>query len=169
MIRFWITCLLLFGLYSPLLAQNFLEKKIEFHADNIPITDALEQLSAQTGIDIAYSKNYFKNAPPINLHREDVPIRQVLEDILANTLMDYKTLGENRVLLFKAEPVYYQLSGYVRDKETGEALVGARVIPPKNQLGTITNEYGFFSLLVQPGNKTNERNICLGLLHMFLS
>lgn len=154
MIRFWITCLLLFGLYSPLLAQNFLEKKIEFHADNIPITDALEQLSAQTGIDIAYSKNYFKNAPPINFHREDVPIRQVLEDILANTLMDYKTLGENRVLLFKAEPVYYQLSGYVRDKETGEALVGARVIPPKNQLGTITNEYGFFSLLVQPGNQT---------------
>lgn len=151
MIRFWITCFFLFGLCTPLLAQDFLDKKIDFQADNIPIPDALVKLSDETGVDVAFSKNYFKDAPPITINRSSTSIRQILDEILINTEMDYRMLGENRVLLFKAGPVYHQLSGYIKDAETGEAIVGARIIPSNDQLGTITNEYGFFSLLIEPG------------------
>ncbi|HRI62260.1 MAG TPA: TonB-dependent receptor, partial [Saprospiraceae bacterium] len=38
------------------------------------------------------------------------------------------------------------LSGYVRDQQTGEALIGATVAAPDFKTGTITNTYGYFSL-----------------------
>lgn len=146
-----ITCLLLLGLSNALIAQDFLDKKIEFQVDQVPRTLALKKLSDQTGIDIAFSRNYFKNAPPITIDEENATIRQVLEKILNETDMDYKTLGENRVLLFKVQLNRYQLTGYIKDRETGEALVGARIISKEENHGTLTNEYGFFSLKLPQG------------------
>ena len=37
-------------------------------------------------------------------------------------------------------------SGYVRDAETGETLIGANLYAPELETGTVTNAYGFFSL-----------------------
>ena len=46
----------------------------------------------------------------------------------------------------------YTLSGYVKDSETGEDLIGAYVYL-KNDVatGTVTNIYGFFSLTLPEG------------------
>jgi len=38
------------------------------------------------------------------------------------------------------------LSGYVRDENTGEALIGATIAAPDFKTGTSTNTYGYFSL-----------------------
>lgn len=38
------------------------------------------------------------------------------------------------------------LSGYARDQQTGEALIGATVAAPDFKTGTTTNAYGYFSL-----------------------
>lgn len=43
------------------------------------------------------------------------------------------------------------LSGYVRDAETGEALIGATVYLPDAGKGAYTNEYGFYSLTLAAG------------------
>ena len=40
----------------------------------------------------------------------------------------------------------YTLSGYVKDGASGEVLLGARIFEPTLQIGTLSNEYGFFSL-----------------------
>jgi hypothetical protein len=45
----------------------------------------------------------------------------------------------------------YTLSGYVREAGSGEALVGATVFLQGTQLGSYTNEYGFYSLTVPQG------------------
>lgn len=44
------------------------------------------------------------------------------------------------------------LSGYVRDAQTGEMLVGASLWLPEIQNGTSTNAYGFYSLTLSPGS-----------------
>lgn len=46
----------------------------------------------------------------------------------------------------------HSLSGYIRDAETGEDLIGATIYAPGQNLGTITNAYGFFSLSL-PANQ----------------
>ena len=38
------------------------------------------------------------------------------------------------------------LSGYIEEEETGEKLLGATIYDLKSKQGTITNDYGFFSL-----------------------
>ena len=40
----------------------------------------------------------------------------------------------------------YTLSGYVREKGSGELLPGVNVYLPEQQLGTTTNNYGFYSI-----------------------
>lgn len=43
------------------------------------------------------------------------------------------------------------LSGYVYDGKTGEILIGATIRENSNSAGTTTNDYGFFSLSLEPG------------------
>lgn len=149
-----ITCFLLLGFCSSIQAQDFLDTKINFNVNQTSKTEALNILADQTGIDIAFSANFFEDSPPITINEENTTIRQVLEKILQGSDIDYKTLGENRVLLFKATKVYYQFSGYVKDRETGEVLVGARIIANLQVSGTVTNEYGFFSLKLPADRKS---------------
>ncbi|MEM7654604.1 MAG: TonB-dependent receptor [Bacteroidota bacterium] len=44
------------------------------------------------------------------------------------------------------------LSGYVREAETGEAMVGATIFVSEIKRGAYTNEYGFYSLTVPAGS-----------------
>ncbi|NOQ72093.1 MAG: TonB-dependent receptor plug domain-containing protein [Crocinitomix sp.] len=135
------------------LGQDFLLKKIDFNVSQVPIKVAIDKLSDQTGIDIAYSANFFKNVDPVTVQVEQETIQQVLTKILLQTTIEFETLGENRVLLFKGKRVYTVVSGYVIDSESGERIVGARVLSKEYEVGAITNEYGFFSFRI-PANKT---------------
>ena len=44
------------------------------------------------------------------------------------------------------------LSGYVRDASSGESMIGATIFIPELGAGTYSNEYGFYSLTVKPGD-----------------
>ncbi len=46
----------------------------------------------------------------------------------------------------------HTISGYIRDAATGENLIGANVQIPELQEGTVTNNYGFYSLTVPEGS-----------------
>jgi hypothetical protein len=46
------------------------------------------------------------------------------------------------------------LSGYIKDKETVETLIGASVYLKENLVGTSTNNYGFYSLTADTGKYT---------------
>ncbi|MCW3464345.1 TonB-dependent receptor [Chitinophaga nivalis] len=50
-----------------------------------------------------------------------------------------------------AQQQRYTVSGYVKDKQNGESLVGISIGKPGTSLGTITNEYGFYSLTLPAG------------------
>ncbi len=51
-----------------------------------------------------------------------------------------------------AAAVEYTLSGYVREAESGESIIGARVVLPTIRAGAVTNQYGFYSITVQEGS-----------------
>ncbi len=46
-------------------------------------------------------------------------------------------------------PVRFTISGYVKDALSGEVLIGATVTIPGGAQGTITNNYGFYSLTLK--------------------
>ena len=45
----------------------------------------------------------------------------------------------------------YTISGYILDKSSDEAIIGANIIIPKLSSGTISNTYGFYSITVPAG------------------
>ncbi|HMQ59311.1 MAG TPA: TonB-dependent receptor [Flavilitoribacter sp.] len=47
---------------------------------------------------------------------------------------------------------FFTISGKVQDQENGEVLIGATVFSPANALGATTNDYGFYSLSLPPGD-----------------
>lgn len=47
----------------------------------------------------------------------------------------------------------FTISGYVTDSN-GEMLIGATIYSLDDKVGTITNQYGFFSMTLNPGGKT---------------
>lgn len=46
------------------------------------------------------------------------------------------------------------VSGYLKDADSGEDLIGASVYIKENTKGTVTNTYGFFSFSIEPGDYT---------------
>ena len=46
----------------------------------------------------------------------------------------------------------FTISGTVKDAESGESLIGATVTISSLSIGTATNQYGFFSISLKPGN-----------------
>ena len=48
----------------------------------------------------------------------------------------------------------HTISGYVKEEATGESLLGANVFVKETRKGTVTNQYGFFSLTIPEGNYT---------------
>ena len=52
----------------------------------------------------------------------------------------------------------FTLSGFVSDIDSKETLIGVNIIVPELQIGTITNEYGFYSLTLPKGNHILQIN-----------
>ena len=44
------------------------------------------------------------------------------------------------------------INGYIRDADNGETLIGANIYVPNLNVGTTSNEYGFYSLSIEPGD-----------------
>jgi len=52
------------------------------------------------------------------------------------------------------QTLHYTVSGYVKEEATGEVLIGATVQIKELKKGTATNQYGFYSITVDPGTYT---------------
>jgi len=62
------------------------------------------------------------------------------------------------LFIFCSAPAFSQekftLSGYIKDKDNGETLLGANIYDSTSLLGTTSNEYGFYSLTLPVGDYT---------------
>jgi hypothetical protein len=58
------------------------------------------------------------------------------------------------IFIFIGMPLFsqkYTVSGYIKDKHTGEDLLGANIMVKDQNIGTTTNAYGFYSLSIPAG------------------
>lgn len=67
-----------------------------------------------------------------------------MRSILFCMLIATSTFGQQKVTL----------NGYIKDSANGEALIGATVFVKEANTGTVTNEYGFFSITLPGGGYT---------------
>ncbi len=108
-------------------------------------------LSSTSGVNVVYSPNMIPQRTVDKSYNGEVGT--VITSLLDDTGLSYKVI-DNQYILYRSsdDQSPFVISGYVEDAESGERLIGAHVYDLMTGEGSVTNEYGFFSLHTQGSN-----------------
>ncbi|MGB1241693.1 MAG: RNA polymerase sigma-70 factor [Chitinophagales bacterium] len=153
--------------------DNLLTRKVKIQIKKGSVQQILDLVSQQANVPIAYSSNQISLQKQVELTGEEDTLGEYLEQIAVfipirilerkhkilltpqrkkkKRSFNPKSIGDK---LQAAPARNYTLSGYIKDSESGEALIGATIYEPQSKQGTSTNVYGFYSLTLPA--KTHE-------------
>lgn len=105
-------------------------------------------------IKLAYSSNEIDLEKTIVLKNSKYTVKELLALSIKNTPLKIVTRKGKILLVAKKDNPsnYVILSGFVKEASTKEALIGCAVYEPNLNKGTVTNNYGFYSLKLKRGN-----------------
>jgi hypothetical protein len=131
-------------------AQSLLDLPVNDYAvHQLTLEDALYQLKEQVGVEFSFTNALL----PPGRHSLTVPhanLRQTLEILLQNTPLAFRQLGR-QVVIYLPRGLTYTLSGILRDSVSGEPLINANVFETLSEKGTVSNEYGYYSITLPAG------------------
>ena len=115
---------------------------------NKPLKIVLQDLTDLTKINIVYSDTKLPTNKLIQVNAKNQPIGAVLNYILNPLHYKYKIIANQLVIvkIGSAADKEFTLSGYIKDKNSNEPLIGANIYEIEKKYGTNTNEQGFFTL-----------------------
>ena len=159
-------------LILPLLLSTTLAmqaQRVTISCHNRAAESAFKELMTQSGKNFIYPAGLLKGVR-VTVTARNEELRTVLNRMFSGTGITYTIRGNNVVLkrdkkkastqpkkkTAKAPeaPKSVTVSGFVREKKSGEALTGATVHDPASGLYTQTNATGFYSLQTRPGSLT---------------
>ncbi len=127
---------------------------ITIQASSIKVGDLLAEITRQSGLNFSFNSRVVDIDAVVSFYVRDAPVEDALE-ALGSTISVAYTIIENQIVLNfpeKKEPEkYYTLSGFIRDRSTGEHLIGATVAIAGTASGVVTNAFGYFALQLQAG------------------
>ncbi len=129
------------------------EATLSLRLQNATLEEFIRRVETATDYSFVYSEEV-KLARPISLNTDGQPLRKVLDLAFTNQPVTYQITGKHILLKKKIEkPVSrkFTISGYVTDGTSSETLIGANIFESRQQQGTATNPYGFYSLTLPEG------------------
>jgi hypothetical protein len=142
-----ITCIfyVLIFLLLPVFKSNAQNYAISINADRKALSEIINELTSTYKLQFAYSSNQVNLDQKVSVDVKNVSLETALKRILHNTGVTYSING-SQVVLFKDPNQRFSISGRVREKGTGELLIGVIIntMPPK--AGAMSNGYGFYSI-----------------------
>lgn len=150
-------------LTSSLTLSQDLSRKISINARGVPLEEVLREIEEQGKVYFSYSPQSIPSSLPVTIVAKDKSIKYILNEISKETGIRYQLVEEHIVLLGEGEEYInadmtdaedrqqYTISGYLKDKVSGEVLIGAHVYDKETYSGTATNSYGFYSLTLPEG------------------
>ncbi|KMM32075.1 collagen-binding protein [Parabacteroides goldsteinii] len=116
------------------------------------VREILDEIQKQTGVTFSYESSLLSGLQKTTFRADDEALTDCLTRLFANLPVVYKMTGN--VVVLKRKPKQVTVSGFVRDKRSAESLIGASVYEAHSRVGTASNNFGFFSLTLPPGNIT---------------
>jgi hypothetical protein len=117
--------------------------RVDITAKDQPLKNVCELLEKQYGIRFSYSKEIVDLSPKVTVNISHATLRSALDEILSPYDIRFTRIGEQIVLTMRKA---FTISGYVQDAQSGEKIIGATIWSVSQQTGTLTNQFGFFSL-----------------------
>jgi len=108
-----------------------------FNPQSIPIDKKITVVASNTALSILFKKVFTANGIDYSVSEKQVILKLIKKEISVKP--DIQTLRKQTI------------SGYIKDKSTGEAIIGANVYDFASLQGTTTNSYGFYSLSLTEG------------------
>ena len=154
-IHLFLFCILVSS--NSLLSQD-LNKKITIIARNQSLGEVIRKIGDEGNIYFSYNPKSLPLDLKISVKAKNKSLHEVLDLVLKKNGIIY-FVTENQVVLKLNHgeetgksgekgpgPGKHTISGYLKDKATGEVLIGANIYIRDLHLGTTTNGYGFYSL-----------------------
>lgn len=148
-----------FCMFLPLTAYS---QQISVNIQKLPLKQAIEKISQQTSMNVAYSKEFVDTNQKVSLNVNNVDLERALATMLKGTGIGFR-IHENNILLYNKEeqldqPITkatekFKVTGTVIDKTTGEPIIGATVAIVDSSIGTITDIDGHYTLSVNKGSR----------------
>jgi hypothetical protein len=141
---------------------------ITLHFDQRPIKEVLDRMEELSGLHFSYNSRLIDEEELVSIDLDQVSLEEALETLFRERRISFELVEQQVVLKRnrkKSKPgdsetlgdstiqqlTKYTLSGFIKDSRSGELLLGATISVPGGQVGTISNNYGFYSLtLDQP-------------------
>ncbi len=142
-------------------SQDILTKKFSIESKEVSLFDALQLITKKSGAKFSYNPNKIKIDQIIHFQVVDKSLEEILEVLGDQVGFDFEVV-EGQIILQatkrkeKAANKTATLSGYVRDLNTGEAMIGAQLYVSDIKVGVAANDYGFYSLTLPRGNYSVE-------------
>ncbi len=163
--RYAITMMLLFPGSPIILAQVGSSAPVTLHAEEESLGVVMEEVEAQTGLRFSYNSRLIDAGDTLTIHLERVSLDSALFRLFEGRQVTFRVV-EKQIVLNRArkaepglgatvqvaleeEPFRITISGYVKDAATGEILIGATISVRGGAEGTISNNYGFYSLTLR--------------------
>lgn len=103
--------------------------------------EELFQVLRKQGVTLSYSSSYLTLSQKLYFKANRQKVSQLLNSFLGNDRIQYLS---DKVLILP--PASKTITGYVYDRENGEALIGAILYDSNKRVLGITNEYGYFHI-----------------------
>jgi hypothetical protein len=134
--------------------------KLTVGISNAPLSELLEQISKKSNIPFSYNPKKIPSDQKIDYQATNKSLPSILDELSEKFGLKYMMV-ENQIILkpekknekTTASPIL-TFSGNIKDKNTGEALIGATLFVKELQTGTVTNPFGFFSMTLPKGSYT---------------
>jgi hypothetical protein len=145
--------ILLMGLSSPVVGQN-LDKKIDINLAQVDLDSLIKHLGSKHELSFSYNSNYLKGKGVKNYIFKNTPIKQILKEVLSPFKLEHQIISNTIVILPRKKPKKdagteeHIISGYIKEVESGEILIGATIYFPEIEKGTVSNAYGFYSIKI---------------------
>ena len=156
-VAFVVTVLLSTMRSSPVYAQSALSTPLSLSTRTPTVAQLLDHLEATYLFRLAYSESHTDVEQIVRLASQTPTVQQVLDAISEVTNTTYQLRGNQIVL--RASEKRYTISGYVKDADTGESLIGANVVERTSRQGTSSNTYGFYSLTLASKDRSEADTV----------
>jgi TonB-linked SusC/RagA family outer membrane protein len=142
------------------LGQKVLGKKVSISFQKVQLTEALEQLSANTNVRFLYSAEAVKVTNPISSKFESTPLKVILDKLLIPNSLTYILEGEYIIIKQQVKPssptgaispaqkdaLDAAVSGKIAD-ERGEGLPGVNITVKGTAKGTTSDTNGDYRIV----------------------
>lgn len=155
--------LILLSCIQNSIAQTNLESiAVSLNTDGKNFKQVIQQLENTHEISFSYSDNILPTYKLPERSFSNIKILNFLDVFFVPHGIDYEIINNN-VVLFRKEnsnPLF-DISGFIEEIGTLKHLIGATIFVKQNLVGSITNNYGFYSLKLAAGYYTIQIR-CLG-------